>query len=137
MILIDTSVIVDVLQDRINEKSDICIRALKRGIPYGFSAFTYQELLQGAANEKEYARLREYLETQVIFFIPEERRFYEKAARIFFNLRRKGVTIRGKKDVLIAVTAIENDLALLHNDRDFDAMAAHVPELKIYGTAQG
>ena len=44
----------------------------------------------------------------------------------------KGITVRSTVDCLIAQIAIENELLLLHNDRDFEAMAAVVP-LKFLG----
>lgn len=50
---------------------------------------------------------------------------------MYFDLRRSGVTIRSTIDVLIALTAIQNNLHLLHNDRDFDIMAEKLPKLKI------
>lgn len=56
---------------------------------------------------------------------------YEKAAMLYFNLRRKGVTPRSTLDMLIALTAIENNLASIHNDRDFDMMTNYIPELRI------
>jgi predicted nucleic acid-binding protein len=34
-------------------------------------------------------------------------------------------------DTFIAVTAMENNLMLLHNDRDCDSIAAKTPHLKI------
>jgi predicted nucleic acid-binding protein len=33
---------------------------------------------------------------------------------------RRGITIRGAIDVIIATWCIENGAGLLHNDRDFD-----------------
>lgn len=42
-----------------------------------------------------------------------------KAADNFRALRRKGVTLRGTIDVIIATWCIENRVPLLHNDRDF------------------
>ena len=55
-----------------------------------------------------------------------------KAANIYFTLRRQGITPRSTIDILIALTAIEYNLLLLHNDKDFDAMEEKVPELNIY-----
>jgi predicted nucleic acid-binding protein len=81
-------------------------------------------VLQGARDEREYKQLREYLGSQVIYQLPEGRETYEKAARLYFDLRRKGITVRGSIDVHIALTAMENSLALLHDDRDFDAIAS-------------
>jgi predicted nucleic acid-binding protein len=56
---------------------------------------------------------------------------YDKAARLFYHLRRHGVTVRKSVDVLIALTAIENGVLLLHDDRDFAAMAKWEPKLKL------
>jgi len=131
MILVDSSVLIDFLKGTQNEKTALLKEILERDVPFGISAYTYQEVLQGARSESEYARLRSYFGSQDIYYVPQKSAFYEKAARLYFNLRRKGVTVRGMIDVLIAQTAIENKLLLLHNDRDFDAMAAAVPDLKI------
>ena len=46
--------------------------------------------------------------------------------------KQKGITIRSTIDLLIAETAIENDLYLLHNDNDFQLMSKVVKNLKIY-----
>ncbi|MDR1045921.1 MAG: PIN domain-containing protein [Candidatus Adiutrix sp.] len=131
MILVDTSVLIEFFKGRRNLKTDLFDEVIARDIPFGISAFSYQELLQGARDEREYKRLREYLSTQVIYYPPEGPDIYEKAARLFFDLRRRGVTVRGSIDLLIALTAMENKLILLHNDRDFDAVAAKTPDLKI------
>jgi predicted nucleic acid-binding protein len=45
-----------------------------------------------------------------------------RAAANFRALRRRGITVRGTIDVIIATWCIENRVALLHNDRDFNAM---------------
>ncbi|MEI6385035.1 MAG: hypothetical protein WCQ50_00260 [Spirochaetota bacterium] len=46
--------------------------------------------------------------------------------------RKAGITIRSTMHLLIAQTAIENDLLLLHDDRDFTNMARAIPELRMY-----
>lgn len=134
MVLVDTSVLIEYLNGRQSFKAEIFDEILVRSIPFGISAFTYQEVLQGARSEHEYKRLRDYLDTQIIFYLPEGREIHEKAARLYFNLRRRGITIRGQLDLLIALTAIENNLLLLHNDRDFDAIAAKNSKLKTLST---
>jgi hypothetical protein len=63
MILVDTSVWVDVLRD----KTGGVVRAFKNRIGHEvlvFSRFTQLEPLQGAKDEKEGRRLDEYLTTQ-------------------------------------------------------------------------
>ncbi|HHH19960.1 MAG TPA: PIN domain nuclease [Campylobacterales bacterium] len=98
-------------------------------IPFGISALTYQEVLQGAKDQKEFDTLNQYLSTQHIYYPSQES--YEQAARIFFQCRKSGVTIRSTIDALIATTAIEYRLILLAKDKDFDNMAKVVSDLSL------
>jgi predicted nucleic acid-binding protein len=43
----------------------------------------------------------------------------------YFELRRKGITIRSNIDCAIAIIAIENNFILYHVDRDFEMIAKH------------
>lgn len=131
MVLVDTSVLIGFLKGQADEKSKLFEEVLSRDIPFGISAYTYQEILQGARDEKEYERLHSYLSTQTIYYLPEKEATYAQAARLYFDLRRKGVTPRSTIDILIALTAMENHLMLLHNDHDFDVMAEKANGLKI------
>jgi predicted nucleic acid-binding protein len=47
-----------------------------------------------------------------------------EAAQHYRGLRAQGFTVRSGIDVLIAAFCIENDYALLHRDRDFEAFEA-------------
>jgi len=134
MILVDTSVLIDFLKGQNNAKTLLFDEVLTRNIPFGISPYTLQEVLQGARNEKDYQKLWEYLSTQIIYFLPEETSTYEKAARLYFDLRRKGLTPRSTIDILIVLIALENKLMLLHNDSDFDLMAEQLEDLKILKT---
>jgi len=49
-----------------------------------------------------------------------------------FVCRKSGITVRSTIDLLIAQIAIENNLFLLHSDKDFDFIASVIKELKIY-----
>ena len=121
MYLIDTSILVDFLKGKENIKTQKFEEILLHNIPFSLSAFTYQEVLQGARDVVEYEKLNAYLSTQKILYPLESS--YERSAKIFFECRKKGITIRSTIDTLIASTAIEHNLILLHNDRDFDYMA--------------
>lgn len=131
MILVDSSVLVDLLKGRDNPKTAMLETAVTQSMPFGIAPYTYQEILQGARDQSEYSKVKEYLSTQRVYFLPEVIETYEKAAFMYYFLRRQGVTPRSTIDVLIALTAIEYNLLLLHNDKDFDLMAEKVPELKI------
>lgn len=132
MILVDTSVIIDFLNGKQNEKVTLFDRVLENRIPYGISPFIFQEVLQGAKDLREYRSLKDYLESIPFYHLKDERESYERAAFINFTCRRVGKTIRSTIDLLIAQTAIENDLFLLHKDDDFERIAQAVKTLKIY-----
>jgi len=132
MILVDTSVLVGYFKGASTPASDALNALIETDAELGISVYTYQELLQGARDELEFARLKRVLSTQDILWLPQTLETHEKAAHLFFDLRRTGVTVRSTIDILIALTALEYQIPLLHNDRDFDHIASHVSELTIY-----
>jgi predicted nucleic acid-binding protein len=131
MILVDTSVLIDFFK---NSKSEAALRfklVLEQGLDFGITSLVFQEVLQGAKSEKEYKLLRRYLETQRFFHPKDPVDSFAEAAGIFFQCRKKGLTIQSTIDCLIAQIALEHDLFLLHSDQDFDLMSKVVP-LMIY-----
>jgi len=131
VILVDTSVFIDYLKDVHNEKTEKFTAALRQGVPFGICPCIYQELLQGCLTEKDFRLLKRYLDTQRMFDVKGGLESYAKAGRIYFDLRKKGKSLRSTLDCLIAQTAIENGLQLLHNDVDFDLIPLVAP-LRIY-----
>ncbi len=131
MILVDTSVVIGYLKGNDSDKVLLLHEILERKIPYGISAFTFQEVLQGAKDEAEFNVLQEYLSTQNIYFLTPVVGTFEKGARLYYDLRRSGVTPRNTIDLLIVLTALEHKLVLLHDDRDFDIMADHITGLRV------
>ncbi|WP_315862120.1 PIN domain-containing protein [Picosynechococcus sp. NKBG15041c] len=79
------------------------------------------ELLQGCLNEQEWNLLSAYLETQDYAELTIQS--WQEAARIYFDLHRQGLTVRSPIDCCIAQTALEHNLLLIHNDRDFETIA--------------
>jgi hypothetical protein len=131
MVLVDTSILIDFLRGADNAAVGRFQQILDNNVPFGISPLTYLEVLQGTRTEKDYATVKRYLETHRFFGLLDEKESYAAAARIYFNCRKKGITINSTVDCLIAQTAIENDLTLLHNDADFDRMRRVAP-LKMY-----
>jgi hypothetical protein len=127
MILVDTSVLIHFFKGVDSESSRKFRIILQRGIPFGINSLIFQEVLQGAGSEKEYLTLKKYLETQRFYHLKDPIDSFAKAAKIYLDLRKKGNTIRSTIDCLIAQTALENDLLLLHEDSDFDLMAKVIP----------
>ena len=95
--LIDTSVLVALFKDR----SGIAAQALRNildGRDYCLTRFTQMELLQGARDEKEWLKLSDYLADQDYLEASEET--WAAAARLYFDLRRKGLTVRSVNRLL-------------------------------------
>jgi hypothetical protein len=131
MILVDTSVLIDFLKGFQTEGRDKFEVVLHRKIPFGITSFILQEVLQGAASEKEFLLLKKYLLSQKFYHPKDPVDSFARAARIYMDCRKQGITIRGTIDCIIVQTALEHDLFLLHNDNDFNAMAKVVP-IKLY-----
>jgi predicted nucleic acid-binding protein len=124
MILVDTSVWIEILKDKTGRKA----RAFKRTIgdeTYVLSRFNQQELLQAARNEKEWKLLSGYLGTQIYLETSDDT--WPAAARIYFDLRRKGLTVQSPIDCCIAQLAIKHGALLLHQDNDFVNIAKVCP----------
>jgi predicted nucleic acid-binding protein len=122
MILVDTSVWIEVLRDA--SKRSVLERALA-GSDVALSRFTQMELLQGCRDEGEWQMLDSHLEGQEYLEMSE--RSWTLAARVYFDLRRAGKTVRSAIDCCIAQLALENDVVLLHKDRDFQTIASVRP----------
>lgn len=122
--LIDTSILVDLLRHSDRNVS----RRFKRLVGhrgYAISRFAQVELLQGCNDEPEWTELESYLENQT--YAEASRDIWRNAARTYFELRRVGRTVRSILDCCIAEIAIEHRLTLIHNDRDFVAIAGLRP----------
>jgi len=131
MVLVDTSVLIDYLRGAENAAVRRFQQVLDAGLVFGISPLTYLEVFQGTRTDKDYATVRSYLETHRFYGLLDEKESYAAATRIYFDCRKKGITINSIVDCLIAQTAIEHDLALLHNDADFDRMRRVAP-LRVY-----
>lgn len=101
------------------------------GIAFGITGVIYQEVLQGAASRPKFDYLAEYLGSQTFYHVWDPIESYREAALMYFECRRAGITIRSAVDCLIARIAIEHDLVLLHDDRDFEKMAGVILELTL------
>lgn len=120
MLLIDTSVWISVFRDRTRQVRQK-LETLINDREVLLARFTQLELLQGTLNEKEWTLLSTYLETQDYIELTSDS--WQAAARIYYDLRRQGLTVRSPIDCCIAQVALENDLLLIHNDRDFETIA--------------
>jgi len=132
--IVDSSVWVDYINGVIDFRTDTTAELIKRNQLF-MLPIILQEVLQGLREDKLFNSFKETL-------LPLEYISYNQiamaiaAASLFRNLRGKGITIRKPNDCLIAAICIENKIALLHNDKDFDNIAKHT-SLKIYKRNNG
>ena len=120
MILIDTSVWIEVFKDKKGTES-ARIQTWLDNREVVLTRFNQLELLQGCRDDKEWLLLSSYLECQT--YIEVNIQTWQAAARIYFDLRRRGLTVRSPIDCCIAQIALENHLLLLHNDNDFSVIS--------------
>ncbi len=82
------------------------------------------ELLAGTRSRRERSKLRARLIALPRLTVRGLTDF-ESAADLYQTCRGRGATVRKLIDCLIAAVAIRESATVLHNDRDFDALAKH------------
>lgn len=124
MILVDSSVWIDYF----NGNDTIAAKKLDTllGVqPICTGDLILVEVLQGFKNDRDYE-----LAKQMLCDLPTHQMLNTtislKSAENFRFLRKQGITIRKTIDVLIATFCIENQLTLLHSDKDFQPFKQHL-----------
>jgi predicted nucleic acid-binding protein len=125
VIAVDTSAVIDLLRDRPTALARNLELLIELGQPLGFPAPVAQELLQGARDEGEWRLLSRYVASQEILLPDQET--YRRAAKIYYDCRRAGLTVRSSVDCLIAQLALDRGGFLLADDRDYRAIATVRP----------
>jgi predicted nucleic acid-binding protein len=125
LILADTSAWIEFLRGTGSE-ANLRLRHLLGGDELATTDVVVMEVLAGAGDAAHRDRLRALLAR--CRFVPiEAPRDYEDAAEVYRMCRQAGETIRALTDCLIACVAIRARVALLHADRDFEAIARRAP----------
>lgn len=124
MIVVDTSVWIDHLNDR-GTPQVATLRDLLPREPILVGDLILCEILQGLRNDREARQVESALRAFDLALMCG----VDLACRAAANyrlLRGRGITIRKTIDLIIGTFCIENDHALLHDDRDYDPMAYHL-----------
>ena len=125
MILVDSSVLIDVL----NSRETLQTRRLEelsldeQDIAVGDLMIV--EVLQGTRTGNAFEEARAFLSefSQLrISDVPVA----EQGARNYRALRQRGITVRKTIDTLIATRCIIDGIPLLYSDRDFDPFVEHL-----------
>jgi predicted nucleic acid-binding protein len=125
VIAIDTGAVIDLLRQRSTVLARNLELLIELGEPLGYPAPVAQELLQGARDEGEWRVLARYIGSQEILLPDLET--YRRAAKIYYDCRRAGLTVRSSVDCLIAQLALDRGGFLLADDRDYAAIATVRP----------
>lgn len=124
MVLVDTSVWIDYFRGTETPRVFLLDGMLARDrIIIGDLIIT--ELMQGFRYKKELAAISEIVNL-LEYKDLVGREIAEKSAENYRYLRKKGATVRKTIDVIIGTFCIENEIYLLHDDRDFTPMEKHL-----------
>lgn len=129
MVLVDTTVWIDFFADRNEPQVAMLQELIEKEEDLSLCGVILAEVLQGIRFDPDFTKTKAYLSD--LIFLPMGQPTFLRAAEIYRSLRKKGITIRKPVDCMIASVAIEYDIHLLHNDRDFDPIAKH-SKLRIY-----
>ena len=97
----------------------------------GLTMLILTEVLQGFRRDSDFERARQRLGRLPMLALDAEGHIH--AAQLYRRLRKRGITIRGTVDCLIAQTCIGADVELLSTDDDFAVIARHTP-LRLWRT---
>ncbi|MGH4006757.1 MAG: type II toxin-antitoxin system VapC family toxin [Pseudonocardiaceae bacterium] len=131
MELIDTSAWVEYLRAT-GSPANLEVRCLLHEHPASVVTTepVVMELLAGAADD----RVAQQLETLTggLRLLPVDATLdYRDAALIYRAARRRGLTVLKPIGCLIATVAARTGATLVHRDRDFDALASTLPDLRV------
>jgi predicted nucleic acid-binding protein len=122
VIVVDTSVWIDVLNETPTAQADECVRLIERGEPVALTDVVLTEVLQGLRSDDEARLVERQLRAFPILRLDGLEDFV-LAAELYRTARAAGVTIRKTLDCLIAAPCVRTGAPLLHADVDFDRLA--------------
>jgi predicted nucleic acid-binding protein len=128
-VIVDTSAWVALFRATSSPAHQRLRLALRRREPVFMVEVVYQELLQGARDATHFIRLQTELDTLPVWNAADSLELRRQAAMLYARCRWRGLTVRSPHDCVIAASAVESGLPLLHDDRDFVALAAAEPRL--------
>lgn len=133
MIVVDTSVWIDVLNENPTPSAALCVELIEGGEPVALTDIVFTEILLGLRSEREASLVESHLRAFPILRLDGLADF-ALAAELYRSARRAGITIRKTLDCLIAAPCVRTGAPLLHADADFDRLAES-SSLRIYPLA--
>jgi predicted nucleic acid-binding protein len=130
MIVVDTSVWIDVLNGNETPAATLCVDLIEGGEPVALTDIVFTEILQGLRSEREASLVETHLRAFPILRL-DGLEDCALAAELYRAARRAGATIRKTLDCLIAAPCVRTGAPLLHADADFTRLA-ECTALRIY-----
>lgn len=125
MIIVDSNTWADFFNGVATPHAARLDQALEREEDLSVIPIIVTEVLQGFRTDTGFQQARKVLLSLPI--IHPTVSCHVRAARLFRRLRRKGVTVRGAVDCVIAQTCLDVGAELLSPDADFKQIARHTP----------
>ena len=124
MVLIDSSVWINYFNGIITWQTEILDQMLQQ-IPVYTGDLILTEVLQGFRRDTDYQKAKE-----IMSILPcKNLGGYDiaiQSAKNYRKLRKKGITVRKTVDLIIGSFCINENIPLLHDDKDFDPMAQYL-----------
>jgi predicted nucleic acid-binding protein len=124
MVLIDSSVFINFFNDVSEPQVDTFALLVKRGQVLS-GDLVVSEVLQGFRSDKDFLLAKRLLSSFTNVSLVNRSLAIKSAVNYRF-LRSHGFTVRKSIDCLIATWCIENNIPLLHSDRDFAPFEKHL-----------
>lgn len=122
MIVVDTSIWIDLLRGRESPKVKRCAELIEGGAPVALTDIVLTEVLQGIRTEREARQVERHLRAFPILRL-ESIDDFSLAAELYRTARAAGKTIGRTLDCLIAAPCVRTGAPILHADADFDRLA--------------
>lgn len=124
MILADTSAWIEYLRGT-NSKAATAVHGVLTDGQMVLGDLILAELMRGMSSETESRTVWSLLRPLECVLLGG-RDIAMTAAHNYRTLRARGITMPGTIDLLVGTWCIENGIALIHSDRDFDGMERHL-----------
>jgi predicted nucleic acid-binding protein len=123
MIIVDSNVWADFFNGARTPHEERLEEALENEEDLGVLPIIITEVLQGFRTDTGFRNARDVLVSLPAIHPSVD--CHVRAAAMFRSLRRKGITVRGAVDCVIAQTCIDAGAELLSPDADFEPIARH------------
>lgn len=121
--IFDTSVWINMTNNRENEQTKLLEFYLTfHSNDIYLTPTIIQEFLMGLRLEKDFKNYSKHFKRMNIIDL-NWIDVSVSAAKLYFDLKKKGISVRKGTDCLIAQMAMEVDFLLVHNDSDFELIA--------------